>query len=347
MAIHKSRASETARLVTDVLTGTTVEIEAATARLIVLGARSIPQLRTALAQAGERRDDTVAARLLDILGQISPGTAIDVVSAADAEAVGPLHEASIVDAWHAALTAGDRALSTRALDRLTALTLEPAAPRATRVRALAALRDAAPDVVAPLVARVGHELQDDRTVAGSETLAARALDEIAVDTDAGLAEVRAQLATGADTAPLSVLHRVVTRLRAVEATRRDAHRQQVAQLRAAVHQALARRDSTVALYDLRDSFERDPAPLPVGLFAAIAAIGDGDSLEALAAAWLRMSDDWSRTHITEAAAAIIARHALGPRHAAVKRARAKCAELIDAVSTPSRSTPSRPRARRT
>lgn len=345
MAIHKSRAFETTRLLADVLTGTPVEVEAATARLIVLGARSLPHLRTALAGALERSDDATSARLLDVVTQVSPAAAIEIVSAAAAPVVGPQHEASVVEAWRAALAGGERTLSTRALDHLTALTLDATAPRSIRIRALAALREAAPDVVAPIEARVAAAL--DPPPPAVLAASAAALDEMPVESDADLDALRARVHAEADAAPLSLLHKLITRLRTAESARHGDTRQQVAHVRATVHVALAHRGSTVALYDLRDSFERDPAPLPVGMFAAMAAVGDADSLDALCAAWMRMDDGWSRGQITEAGQAILGRHALGPRHAAVKRARARCAALIDAISTPSRSTPSKSRAPRT
>ncbi len=262
MAIHKSRASETARLVADVVSGTAVEAEAATARLIVLGARSVPRVRTALAAAQLRHDDAMTARLLDILSQVSPAAAVDA-AAGSGEAVGPLHAASVVDAWHAALDAGDRGLSTRALDHLTALTLDATAARPVRQRALDALRESAPDVVAPLVARVGAELELDGT-APLPAAAPRALDELPADTDADLETLRARVTEEGDSATLSALHRVIGTLRAAEHARRAGDRPAVTQVRTLVHQVLARRQSTVAVYDLRDSFERDPAPLAGG-----------------------------------------------------------------------------------
>ena len=55
-------------------------------------------------------------------------------------------------------------------------------------------------------------------------------------------------------------------------------------MRGALHQALAARDSRLALYDLRDSL-LEPDRLPVAFLAALEDIGDATCLETLAAAY--------------------------------------------------------------
>jgi hypothetical protein len=59
-------------------------------------------------------------------------------------------------------------------------------------------------------------------------------------------------------------------------------------VRGAIHLALARRDSRVALYDLREALESGEGhPLPPDFLAALTLIGDGACLEALARAWMQ------------------------------------------------------------
>jgi hypothetical protein len=92
-----------------------------------------------------------------------------------------------------------------------------------------------------------------------------------------------------------------------------------------VHQALAARNSRLALYDLRDSL-LEPDRLPVAFLAALEEIGDETCLETLAAAYeasSRSGDAWWREHVAAAFRAIMQREGLTRRHAAVKRAMAR------------------------
>ena len=78
-------------------------------------------------------------------------------------------------------------------------------------------------------------------------------------------------------------------------------------MRGAIHQALAARNSRLALYDLRESLlaaER----LPVAFLAALDEIGDATCLETLAAAYdesSRSGDTWWREHLAQAFRAIV------------------------------------------
>jgi hypothetical protein len=93
-------------------------------------------------------------------------------------------------------------------------------------------------------------------------------------------------------APLSTLHTLLNAVRAREAGRRQSDWQAV---RGAIHLALASRDSRVALYDLRESFERvESHPLPADFLEAVRRVGDDTLLEPLARAWMAASDPAQR-----------------------------------------------------
>jgi hypothetical protein len=106
--------------------------------------------------------------------------------------------------------------------------------------------------------------------------------------------------------------------------------------RAAAHQVLAARGSTVALYDLRETIESGE-PAPVELLAALDAIGDRTCLEPIAAAYARagatapgrtrsgdtVAPDWWRDHLAAVFRAIVAREKLSERHALARRIRAR------------------------
>ena len=124
-------------------------------------------------------------------------------------------------------------------------------------------------------------------------------------------------------APLGELQRLVDRLRAHEHRQPDAgRREEWRAVRGAVHQALASRNSRLAVYDLRDSL-LEAERLPVTFLAALEEVGDASCLENLAAAYdasSRSGDRWWREHVATAFRAIVQREGLTRRHAAVKRA---------------------------
>jgi hypothetical protein len=101
--------------------------------------------------------------------------------------------------------------------------------------------------------------------------------------------------------------------------------------RAAVHQVLADRQSRLAVFDLRDTFEHASARLPVGFLDAIARIGDQSCLAALATAWQQVDDRWMRDHLAAAFQEIVKREGLSRRHTAVKRALERAPEATNAL----------------
>jgi hypothetical protein len=89
--------------------------------------------------------------------------------------------------------------------------------------------------------------------------------------------------------------------------------------RAATHLALAQRGSRLALYDLRETIESAHDRLPVEFFAAVTAIGDATCLEAIANAYSRARDEWSRRHLGDAFRAIVDREKITKRQAMAKK----------------------------
>jgi hypothetical protein len=100
-----------------------------------------------------------------------------------------------------------------------------------------------------------------------------------------------------------------------------------------VHVALADRNSRLALYDLRESFEAASTPLPVDFLAALSKVGDSSCLEALATAYARASPprpsgagksvDWWRQHVADVFRTIVTREGLTRRHAVLKKIEAR------------------------
>jgi len=348
VAITRSSAREVAALVADLESGTEMARETAVARLSVIGTRAVAGLLGLLASRGVPAARTGALAALEAIGD---------PRAADAAL-------ACLEADDAAVRAGAAALlrrlleSTRGaavLDHLTAIAVDRERPDAVRLAALDALRE----VPGPALGLISSRLRDDpsqlvrATVAGhggkevvppAESLQQAAAGTLPDHPDA----LRQWLeAAGAD-APLPTLHALVQRVRDRERETTDAERRREwMTARAAAHQVLAARGSTVALYDLRETIESGE-PAPVEMLAALGGIGDRSCLEPIAAAYARASDegagqarphdrgaaDWWRTHLATVFRAIAAREKLSERHALTKRIRARWPEAAVSLLGP-------------
>lgn len=329
VVIRRPVAGEAAHLVADLQGGDPLRVEAATARLLVLGPRAVPHLLDAMEAAG-----AATLPLLRVL-ELLPATRPAVKSLDRTAALGEAEATAVAAVWASWLAAEDRALATLAFDRLASLALDEAAARPARtlaVRAIGGLGDAAS---AELLARVPADLAASAAEPSAVTSGAAAtLDAPEADAHPGreAAMLREHLAAHGAAAPLSELHRALERARARQraaATAEEAGDWMAA--RGAVHQALAQRGSTVALYDLRELLERLESPPPVGAISALRQVGDATCLEAIATAWSRLDDGWTREQLRAAGAEICARHRITPRHAAMKRLATKAPSLAEAL----------------
>jgi hypothetical protein len=334
VVIRRPAAAEAAQLVADLLRDDQpVRAEAAKARLLVLGARAVPHLVDALASA----TDAELPRLLGVV-ELLPATR-QVLPSLDAAVA--RHEgacASVAAVFASWLASEDRSLATLAFDRLAALALSETAPSAARRVAARAIRGLGDQAAAELLARLptGLATGDDASASDARQTPSSATDTAARPgrpADDSATALRQHVTTQAAVLPLSELHRALERARARQhAAASQAEAQDWLAARGAVHQALAHRGSTVALYDLRELFERLDGPPPVSAIAAIRELGDASCLEAMATAWTRLEDAWTRDQLLAAASAIGQRHALTARHLVVKRLHAKGHPLAAAVA---------------
>lgn len=329
--MKRPAAGEAAQLVADLLGGDATRAEAAAARLLVLGLRAVPHLTSALAAA----DEATAVRLLGVVEAL-PATRRSVPALDAATTLGPDAAARVAAVWARWLGDEDRALSTLAFDRLAAVVLEAASAPAARRVALDAIRALGDDASEQLLARLPPEPPPPAPEAAATPPAAPASSPRAGGPHAtpDTAEaLRQHVAAHGAAMPLSDLHHLLERARErQQAAREPGEAADWLAARGAVHQALAGRGSTVALYDLRELLERLATPPPLGALAALRAIGDGSCLEPLAAAWSRLDDPWTRDQLRAAAAEICARHRITARHATMKRVVAKAPALADAVA---------------
>src|SRR5688572_1364222 len=324
MPIRPSSSVEIRQLM-DALGGADeVKIETAIARLAVIGPRAVEHLLqgfpsvTGRARAGFLRAFEAAAdpRTLpaarSALGDGSAAVQVAAIGAIRALLASPKPD-----------TARD------ALDALIAVALDTTRIAAVRLAAFDALRDAPPSVSEPVREKLANDPSPEVSArAGAQLRETESAWRDATDgrLPASPTALKKTLISKRTTARLTELQHLVDHLRAQEQRETEAiRREEWRAVRGAVHQALAARNSRLALYDLRDSL-LDPDRLPVAFLAALEEIGDATCLEPLAAAFdasSRSGDTWWREHVATAFRAIVNREGLTRRHAAVKRTLAR------------------------
>jgi hypothetical protein len=328
--IRPSSSAEIRQLI-DALGGTDdVRRDAAVARLAVIGLRAVEHLLKDYPKTASSRARAGMLRALEASGdpRVVP---LARASLDDASSPAEIVSAAI-DVLRAFLGAVPPAVARDALDALVTVALDHARAADIRTAALDAMRDLPASVLGP----VQQTLASDPNVIVRERLASPleqpglpALvwrDAVEGRLPASPSMLKRAVAVVAAAARLIELQHVVDAIRLQEARETDpGRRAEWRAVRGAVHQALAARGSTLALYDLRDSL-LEPGRLPVAFLAALEEIGDATCLEPLAAAYdasSRSGDAWWREHVAAAFRAIVRRDGLTRRHAAVKRALAR------------------------
>jgi hypothetical protein len=332
VVIQRSSSAQTATLIADLIGDDPVRREAAIARLAIAGERAVDRLLAALADATARSDSNVTAVILRTLELVGSSRAVPAALARlsdtnDAVAV------AAAGALRPHLRADDDDVATRVLEALTALALAADRSDPPRLTALDALGEMGTEALQPIRDRLrgdpsarvrrmaGWADDEDAPVNAAAQLEAAARGELPDEADA----LRSLLTQAGATVALSVLHELILTLRTKERAVADANSAPDVVMswtaaRGAAHQVLAERQSRLAVFDLRDTFERASSRLPLGFVAAITMVGDASCLPALAAAWQQVEDGWMRDHIAAAFQAIMQREGLTRRHAAVRKA---------------------------
>jgi hypothetical protein len=323
MPIRPSSSSEIRQLIAALGGEDEVAREAAVARLAVLGERAVEHLLTEFRSATGR----TRAGMLRAFEAAGDPRAFPVAFAALQDASAAIQIAAI-GTIRAFLGSTRGGIARDALDALVATALDRRRVSIVRIAAYEALRDQPADVRDPIRDTLATDPDPDvsalagarRAGTGTEQVTWR--DAVSGRLPATPAALKAVLAAVRSNAKLTDLQRLVDHLRALEQREADrSRREEWRAVRGAVHQALAARNSRLALYDLRDSL-LDTDRLPVTFLAALEEIGDATCLEPLAAAYdasSRSSDTWWREHVATAFRAIVQREGLTRRHAAVKR----------------------------
>jgi hypothetical protein len=268
------------------------------ARLRILGNRALPRLIDLVAS---HDSPVVRALALDAIEGIDDVRVIDVAYDAlrdgDIEVV--IAALGVLRRWVAEET------GTRLLDAITAITVDRNRDARVRVAALAALSELPEHLVRPI-----------RDQAPPPESAGPSLDDPV--------QVREWIQAYGAGATVNTLHELVTRTREREHAESSSRlRSEWLQARGRAHQALAKRDSVVALYDLRETFEGATSALPQSFLSTATAIGDASCLEPLARAWAASGKDLDWKHqLSMTATAIMRREKLTGRSAVVKKLRA-------------------------
>jgi hypothetical protein len=352
VTIKRSPAGLIARLIADLGVEDEIQREAAIARLAIIGAPAVPHLKVAIARDARVSFRVAALRVLEAIGtNLALEPALDQLDAPEPEVA-----ISAIAVVRRFLRSAEGPL---ALDRLAAVALDTERADQTRLAAIDALQDVGSRALEPVLSQLGQDrspavrergLLSGRLVRSSveppadpvETMERHASGELP-DIPAG---VRALIASHGATTPLPTLHRLVGAVKAREAETASADRRlEWMAVRAAVHHTLASRQSSVALYDLRETLEAADGPLPGEFLAALEIIGDASTLEPIAKAYARASaapapNDWWRQHLAQAFRTILQRERAAVRSALMKRIRARWPEAAEKLSTPSRTRPS-------
>ncbi|MCA1560235.1 MAG: hypothetical protein LC804_08200 [Acidobacteria bacterium] len=322
MVIKASAAGEIRALLA-ALTGTDdVKREVAIARFAVIGGRAVDRLITAYHAGGDGPARAAILRSLEPLAdpRAAPVARAAMIEGGDMAVAGAGVLRGLLNSPHGQSAAD-------ALDTLMAAALDSTADRRIRLAALEALQD----MPVGVRARVAEALKADpdttvRAHAAAAQREAAVADALWSDAMAGrlpddpgpLAEV---IAAKAAASPLSALQKLIDAARARDTTGTPSRREGWRTVRGALHQAIARRGSRVALYDLRETLTEADGPLPLSFLRAIQTVGDASCLEPLASAFVRSppANAWWRHQLAATFRAVAKRERISRRHAVMKR----------------------------
>jgi hypothetical protein len=290
-------SSDIDRLIAELQSPDSIRRDAAVARLRILGGRALPRLIELVAVHDSASVRALAFDALEGLDDVRViDVAFDGLRDGDVEVV--IAALGVLRRWVVEET------GTRLLDAITAIVVDRSRDARVRVAALAALSELPEHLVRPI-----------RDQAPPPESAGPSLEEPLA--------VREWIQAYGAGATLSTLHELVTRTREREHDESSSRlRSEWLQARGRAHLALAKRESRVALYDLRETFEAATSALPQSFLSTAAAIGDGSCLEPLARAWgaAGRNLDWKH-QLSTTAATIMRREKLSGRSAAVKKLR--------------------------
>jgi hypothetical protein len=334
VAISKSAAAEIGLLIDGLCSADAVARETASARLAVIGARAVPHLVSACGRVDSpEARATILKALESAPDRRSVDLAVDELHAGHGD---PRVRAAAVMLLGAHL---EHAEGPRALDELSAFALDAEQPDALRLQSLDVIARALPRVAGPLrkLLAVDASAAIRAWAAASASPSPAVVDpRMAIEAAAAGEPVdpsllRELVPAGAADAPLPTLHRLIEIARTREAgAPAPADKIEWRAVRGAVHLALARRSSRVAVYDLREALAGDAESLPEDFVDAVRIVGDASCLEPIAERLARFPTPPApgRGDLAGAGRAIVEREKLTRRHAVIR----KVARLSPAIA---------------
>lgn len=306
MSVRPSSARHIDPLIADLSSQDAIKRDAAVARLTVIGARAVDRLIGLVTKRGHDAGRVAALRALEGIGD--PRGLPVALKALDNTDQQVAQAAIALASQHLRGAKG-----AHVVDRLTAIALDVQRPETVRVAAVRALRDLERKTIAPLL----KSLANDATPAVRS--AAASADRETTQPADDVAVLHAWIVREGASAPLAAILAAAERARDREASEPPGRQADWATARAAAHLALAKRNSRIGLYDVKESLEKSGVPLPVDTLAALAQIGDASCLEPIAAAHARSTDGWWRDRLLDVFKTIAKREGLTARHAVMKR----------------------------
>ena len=314
-------AADLKSLVAALLGGDEVMRESAIARLTIAGPRAMDRLLPAYAGARDAESRIAVLRAMESIGD---RRAAPIAVAALKEG-GELAVAA-TGVLRSLLTSSHTPTATAALDALVSTVLDRSIEQRVRLAAFESLQDVPGKVRERVEAALRAEGEPASDAVWADAAAGRLPDHPGVLIEA--------LKTRGASAPLTTLQRMVDAVRTAEpAVRSGERRAEWRAFRGALHQALARRGSRIALYDLRETLGAASEPLPVSYLAALHVLGDASCLEPIAAAYSRAGgrDGWWQRQLAAAFRAIAKRERITRRHAVMKRIQSRWPEAAAAI----------------
>lgn len=343
MPIKPSSQAEITSLVRALGAADEVARESAVARLAVIGGRAVDRLASAYAAADTTRE--VRVSILRVFERMGDGRAIPIAREALRE--GGDVAVAAAGALRPLLDATSAEMAAQALDALMSVATDRRVERRVRLAAVEALQDLPADV-RDRVAALADDL-NQAAAAGTPQLSPDAAEEEAIWQDAlgghlpDDPNTLRKAAARAAAAPLGLVQKLIDATRQRQENTREQERgREWRALRGALHQALALRGSTVAIYDLRETLDGTTEPLPPTYLAALQIIGDESCLESIAAAYSRAGSDERWQHqLAAALQAIVSREKISRTSGALRRISARWPEAAKTLSKTSRTTPRR------
>ncbi|HXG55902.1 MAG TPA: hypothetical protein VNJ03_11030 [Vicinamibacterales bacterium] len=360
MPIRGSSATDIRPLIESLSAPDEIRRETAIARLAIIGVRAVDRLTAAYAGAdGDRAKRIAILRVLEAVGDARGGPV-----AREALHHGGDEALAAAGVLRALLDSPVGGAAADALDALVAVALDRQVERRVRMAAFDALQDMPDEVRAQVATAVADDpdaavkaraTSTERDAPAGEAVWQDAIEGRLPDDPASLREAAHTRATSS---PLSAIQKLVDALRAREsAPGHAARRHEWLAVRGALHQALALRASTVAVYDLRETVAEASGSLPTTFLTALHVIGDESCLEAIAIAYTRAAgtapmdretpgtpstdDERWRHQLAGAFQAIVKREKIARTSSVLKRIATKWPGASRAVSTTSRTTPRR------